>query len=93
MQGAVLSEVARRKQLCYQVDASSLFVLPALKAFDDVGVVQLETGAYVVGDVGELLWTEVVCLRADFAPCNVDPILRVKGLVHLLESALANKLG
>lgn len=92
VEGAVLSEVAGRKQLSDQVDASSHFVLPALKALNDVGMVQLEACAYVFGNSRELLWREVVGLRANFAPCDVDAILRIECFVDLLESALANQL-
>jgi hypothetical protein len=42
VQVPVLPQVARREQLCDEVDAVVLLILPALKALDDVGVLQVK---------------------------------------------------
>jgi hypothetical protein len=93
VQVPVLPQVARGEQLCDKVDAVPLLVLPALKALDDVGVLQVKPLCHLTNNLLQLLVTEVVRFRCDLAPRNIDADLRVKGLVDLLEAAPPNNLG
>lgn len=92
VQVAILPQVARREQLRNQVDAVPLLILPALKALDDVWVLQVQSLGHFCHYLLQLLIRQVVWLCCDLAPSHINAYLRVKGLVDLLEAATPNHL-
>lgn len=88
----VLAQIARGEQLCDEVDAVALLVLPALKAFDDVWVLQVQALGHLADYLLQLFITQMVWLCADLAPGHINADLSVKGLVDLLEAPLTHHL-
>ncbi len=67
-------------------------VLPTLEAFDDVGMVQIQPLLDVRDDIMQLTFIQMICIRGDLAPGDVDAYLTVERLVACFELSTADQL-
>eukprot|EP00955_Chlamydomonas_euryale_P088824 364416-Chlamydomonas_euryale.AAC.5 len=84
-----LPQVATREQLCYEIDAMVLHVLPAQVALDDVWVLEVHVRPYFRDCTLQLFVAEV---ELELAPRDVDAMVAVKSLVACLELAAPHQL-
>lgn len=82
-----IPQVARGEELCDEVDALALAVVPGKVALDDVGMVQVYALFQLTDDGSHLLIAQPIGSLQNPAPSDVNALLEVESLVYMLESA------
>lgn len=93
MEVPILPQVARCEQLCYQIDAMPLLILPALKTLDNVWVLKIQAFRHFLYNLLQLFVAEMMRFGCYFAPSDINADLCVKGFVYLLEAAATDDFG
>ena len=86
---AVVTKVARRKELCHRIDATVLVVRPAPIHLYDVRMIKVQPVGQLVPNLVHLLERQVVIVREDFAPRHIHATLLIERSVDSFESARA----
>jgi hypothetical protein len=83
---AVVPEVARGEELCDEVDAAGLLIVPGTVTLDDIGVVQVDALLQLLHYRAHLIVLQPIGVLQDAAPSNVYALLLVEALVNMLEA-------
>ena len=87
-----VSQIAGGEELSDEIDALAPSVVPGAVAFDDVGVVQINSFLKLPNNGCHLFICQAVGILQDPAPSNVNALLEIKALVDMLESPGAHLL-